>query len=70
MLLCGEPPFDPRKPTPILEQVKKGEYRMPEDLRMSLSSESRNLVSQLLQTNVQKRILLDQVINHPWLRQS
>jgi serine/threonine protein kinase len=70
MLLCGEPPFDPRKPTPILEQVKKGEYRMPEDLRMSLSSESRNLVSRLLQTNVQKRILLDQVINHPWLRQS
>ena len=35
---------------------------MPEDLQVSLSSESRNLVAQLLQTNVKKRILLDQVV--------
>jgi len=67
MLLCGEPPFDQRKTTPILEQVTKGEYRMPEDLQQSLTPESRDLVSQLLQVDVKKRIPLDKIATHPWV---
>jgi len=67
MLLCGEPPFDQRKTTPILEQVTKGEYHMPEDLQQSLSPEARDLVSQLLQVDVKKRLSLDKIATHPWV---
>jgi len=67
MLLCGEPPFDQRKTTPILEQVTKGEYHMPEDLQQSLTPQSRDLVAQLLQVDVKKRITLDKIATHPWI---
>jgi len=67
MLLCGEPPFDQRKVTPILEQVTKGEYHMPDDLQQSLSLEARDLVKQLLQVDVKKRIPLDKIAAHPWI---
>jgi len=67
MLLCGEPPFDQRKTTPILEQVTKGEYHMPEDLQQSLSPESRDLVAQLLQVDVKKRLPLDKIATHSWI---
>eukprot|EP00808_Paulinella_micropora_P025779 g431.t1 len=40
MMLCGEPPFDPRKEEiPIEEQVGKAIYAMPDDLQESLSKE-------------------------------
>jgi len=67
MMLCGEPPFDQRKSTPILEQVKKGEYQMPADLQLMLSQDARNLISQLLQVDVEKRISLDKIAQHPWI---
>jgi len=67
MLLCGEPPFDQRKPTPILEQVKKGVYSMPEDLRQTLSPVSQDLVSQLLTVDPQKRITIDRIGHHQWI---
>jgi len=67
MMLCGEPPFDQRKSTPILEQVKKGEYQMPADLQLMLSQDARNLISQLLQVDVEKRISLEKIAQHPWI---
>jgi len=67
MLLCGEPPFDQRKPTPILDQVKKGVYKMPEDLQQSLSKEAQDLIVQLLAIDPLKRITLEDVAKHPWV---
>jgi len=66
-MLCGEPPFHRKNPTPILEQVKKGEYNMPPDIQFTLSIEARDLIAQLLQTKVENRISLDQVAQHPWI---
>jgi len=65
MLLCGEPPFDKRKPTPILEQVAKGEYKIP--ARVVLSADARELISQLLQVDPKKRITLENIAIHPWI---
>ena len=67
-MLCGELPFHPKKPIPILEQVQKGEYKMPEKMETLLSFESRNLIRQLLQKNATERISLDKIMQHPWIQ--
>ena len=62
-LLCGYLPFDDDNITNLYRKIKAGRYTVPE----FVSSESSQLISQLLQVDPKRRITIEQLMVHPWL---
>lgn len=69
-LLCGELPFNQKNLTnlDLVEHIRNGRYHIPSDLQNTLSTEAKNMIFQLLQVNPKKRITLEQIQQHPWIK--
>ena len=65
-LLVGRPPFDTAGVRSTLTKVVMGDYTLPDNL--VLSPEVRDLIHQMLQKNPDKRIKLNSIVDHPWMR--
>lgn len=63
-LLVGQPPFDAPGVKKTLDRVISAEYLLPD----WLSHDAKNLISSLLQKDPSKRITLDQILQHPFVR--
>ncbi|ESO81991.1 hypothetical protein LOTGIDRAFT_170401 [Lottia gigantea] len=63
-LLCGYLPFDDEKIPSLYRKIQSGKYDVPD----WLSPESSILIAQMLQVDPKRRISIQQLINHPWLR--
>lgn len=63
-LLTGMVPFDENRN--IFAQIKSGRYLWPSLPKPS--TEAVDLVDQLLQVNVQNRITIEKIFQHPWLK--
>ncbi|XP_068219010.1 maternal embryonic leucine zipper kinase-like [Palaemon carinicauda] len=64
-LLCGFLPFDDENLGALYRKIQAGIYEKPE----WLSSGSRNLLSLMLQVDPKRRILVTDLLNHPWIMQ-
>lgn len=62
-LLCGFLPFDDDNTFKLYKLIQKGEYEVPE----WLSPGTAKLLSQLLQTNPQRRATIKSLLNHDWV---
>ncbi|EFJ43603.1 hypothetical protein VOLCADRAFT_119030, partial [Volvox carteri f. nagariensis] len=68
ILLCGSPPFTGNSDAEILKAVRTQEVDLTAGPWPSVSRHARHLVSKMLEKDPDKRIKLEQVLSHPWLR--
>ncbi|KAF2866835.1 serine/threonine protein kinase-like protein Kin1 [Massariosphaeria phaeospora] len=63
VLVCGKVPFDDQSMPQLHAKIKKGHVDYPP----WLSTECRNLIHKMLQTDPTQRLTLGEIMNHPWL---
>lgn len=68
ILLCGYPPFYGSNDAQILERVKKGSYSFRGEAWGHISSEAKDLISNMLRMNPNERISAGECLNHPWIK--
>lgn len=62
VMLAGYLPFDDENVNALFTKIERGEFRMPRNI----SPESKDLLSQMMTVDPNRRITLDQIIIHPW----
>jgi len=67
VMLCGKPPFWGNYSEQI-KKMKMEKYPMSDATWQRTSSEAKELIRGLLKNDPKKRLSLDQVLAHPWLR--
>lgn len=73
--LCGFPPFsdelyDPvRNPYTLSMQIKEGRFDYPSPYWDSVGDEALDLIDRMLTVDVNKRITVDECLEHPWVTQ-
>ncbi|XP_068749664.1 serine/threonine-protein kinase Chk2-like [Montipora capricornis] len=66
--LAGYPPFsEETSKRPLNEQIIKGLYSFPKLYWKSVSAEAIDLVKRLLTVDADKRITVDEALQHPWI---
>ncbi|KXZ46415.1 hypothetical protein GPECTOR_44g89 [Gonium pectorale] len=68
ILLSGQPPFTGNSDAEILKNVRTQELSLTSDPWPSISRHARHLVSKMLEKDPERRLRMDQVLTHPWLR--
>ncbi|KAK8836859.1 hypothetical protein M9Y10_037383 [Tritrichomonas musculus] len=63
-MVVGSLPWTAKQAPAMFDQIKKGQYKIPSHI----SEKCKNLISSLLCVNVTKRIKIDQVLNHPFIK--
>ncbi|XP_069104967.1 peripheral plasma membrane protein CASK-like isoform X2 [Argopecten irradians] len=66
ILLGGYPPFVGTKEH-VFEKIAQGSYHMRKQW-LQLSNYAKDLVHKLLETDPEKRISIEEALNHPWIR--
>ena len=56
IMLCGRPPFNARTEDAIIKKVKRGVWEFQGEIWNSISKEAKDLISQLLQPDVKRRL--------------
>ena len=62
--LTGKPPFEASTQVQKLNSIKKGEIKYPD----FMSAEAKDFISNLLETNVGKRMEIKEALRHPFIR--
>lgn len=70
--LCGFPPFSDElctrdNPFTLAQQIKMGRFDYPSPYWDSVGDPALDLIDRMLTVNVDKRITVDQCLEHPWL---
>ncbi|KAE8231656.1 hypothetical protein CF326_g3324 [Tilletia indica] len=65
-LLVGKPPFQTNMVELIYEKIKKNEYEIPAESK--ISEESKDLIRKILTLDPAERPSLIEIMNHPWFR--
>ncbi|KAI7864862.1 hypothetical protein BDF14DRAFT_1987116 [Spinellus fusiger] len=65
-LLTGHLPFDDENIRQLLKKVKSGKYTMPDDI----SRNAQDLIRRILVVDPTKRLTMEQIMAHPWFRES
>ena len=68
MTLAGKAPFDGKSNEEILEKISKYDYNDKEMRFIVHSNEVKDLVSKLLEKDVNKRLSAQEALNHPWFK--
>ena len=66
MLICGRAPFDGADDDEIIANIKKGTYNHFHKKLVASSPEVQDLVTKLLEVNVNKRLSAAEALQHPW----
>ena len=69
-LLCGLPPFNEEKNSDLFDKIKKAEYCFPTPEWDQVSDLAKDLISKLLVTDPELRLNADDILEHPWMRES
>ncbi|CAG0886441.1 unnamed protein product [Cyprideis torosa] len=67
IMVCGTFPFDSGNLKKMLRAQEKREWDFRSRVKPNLSEEIKDIVSRLLEPIVQKRIKIDEVMDHDWL---
>ena len=68
MLIVGRAPFDGQNDEEIIENIEKGEFNSKHKKLLNSSIEIQDLVKQLLEVNVNKRLSSSDALKHPWFK--
>ena len=66
MTLVGSAPFDGKTDDEIIRRIKIGKYNKNDSRFLQHSEEVRDLVSKLLEKDINKRLSAKEALNHPW----
>jgi calcium-dependent protein kinase len=66
MILTGSPPFTGKTDEEIMSAILKDDYKVPD----TLSDSAKDLISKLLELDVNKRLTAEQALKHPWIENS
>ena len=66
MTLVGTAPFDGKTDDDIIRKIKIGKYNKTNTRFNEHSEEVKDLVSKLLEKNIEKRLSAKEALNHPW----
>lgn len=64
--LIGKPPFENAERNETMNLIVSGKFQWP--VHVKVSPEAKDLVKKLLAHDPEKRIALDQVMQHPWIK--
>lgn len=62
-MVTGQLPWTKKNQTALFEQIKRGEYKIPQ----FLSNECKDLITKMLCVDPDKRLSAVQVLQHPWM---
>ena len=65
-LVVGEKPFEQKSITETYKAIKIGKYSFPEDCQ--ISEDLKDLIQKILVGDVNKRIKLEEILNHNFLK--
>lgn len=70
--LCGFPPFSdelytPENPYTLSQQIKMGRFDYPSPYWDSVGDPALDLIDKMLTVDVEKRITVDECLEHPWI---
>lgn len=63
-MVTGQLPWTKRNQAQLFAQIRQGQYVIPK----YLSRECRDIIAGMLTVDVKKRLTLEQLSNHPWIR--
>ena len=66
MSLVGSAPFDGKTDDEIIDRIKIGKYNKNDSRFIQHSEEVKDLVSKLLEKDINKRLSAKEALNHPW----
>ena len=66
ILLVGKAPFEGGNPTDTLNKIRKGKFNTNDEKFLQSSEEVQDLIKQLLEVKVDKRLSSKEAIEHPW----
>ena len=67
-MLCGMVPFKGRNIYELKDSIIQEELKIPPESENKLSREARHLIKVMLQKDPNKRATIEQVLLHPWLK--
>ncbi|KAL8949319.1 MAG: hypothetical protein Q9222_004558 [Ikaeria aurantiellina] len=72
--LCGFPPFSdelytPENPYNLSQQIKMGRFDYPSPYWDSVGDPALDLIDRMLTVDIDKRITIDECLEHPWITQ-
>ena len=70
ILLCGSPPFYGKKDEEIFRNIKKGNFHFYYPQFKNVSDNAKDLISQLLKYDKNKRITAKDALNHPFFNEN
>mmetsp|Transcript_81925 Transcript_81925/g.227133 ORF Transcript_81925/g.227133 Transcript_81925/m.227133 type:complete len:475 (-) Transcript_81925:278-1702(-) len=68
IILCGYPPFYGERDSDILKMVKSGRFEFPSDDWDEVSSDAKNLITQMLTYDPERRPSAGTLLSHSWFR--
>lgn len=68
IMLCGSPPFN-GSDDQIIAKVKKGTWSFRGQAWSTISDEAKDLVTKLMEKNVESRLSAVDALAHPWLKE-
>ena len=69
ILLCGRPPFEGDDEAEIFAKIKKGKFSFDRPEFNNVSSNCKNLIKRLLETNPKKRIKASEALHHEFFKE-
>merc|ERR1719469_840614 len=67
--MCGYPPFNGADNNKTHQSILKGWYYFPEEDWKGVSMEAMDFIRGMLQMNPQKRMTVEEALNHRWIVQ-
>ncbi|KAI8884457.1 Pkinase-domain-containing protein [Backusella circina FSU 941] len=68
-ILCGFPPFYDESITALYEKVSRGQFSFLSPWWDPISDSVKDLISHLLCVDAKKRYTIEQLLNHPWIKE-
>jgi len=66
MMLCGQPPFNGSSRKEVMMKIRSGKFAFKSNIWQLITSEAKDLITQMLTLNPDKRPSCRQVLSHPW----
>ena len=68
IMLSGKPPFNAASEPEIMKKVKRGTWAFTGDVWPSISEDAKDLITKLMEKNMDKRIDAVTALAHPWIK--
>ena len=67
-MICGYLPFDDKDNNIVFQKILECNIIFPDEKKIKVSSEAKDLICKILTPNPLKRIKIDEILNHPFLK--